>query len=104
MTLAARRRAKIVDKARGLETGQRNEGKGYAGKNRGGGGWYQGDTDEERPKGKGKKGKQGGKGNAWSGQSKESWKWKNYQDWQPRQENNKNEKGKEDKNKKEGSA
>lgn len=102
MTLAARRHAKIVDKAKGVEPWTRQEGKGKGGKPRGSVGWGQ-DYYGEGPspgKGKGKKGKSGGKGYSWTQKNRETWKPKNewHKDATPP------EKGKDDKGRKEGTG
>lgn len=103
VTLAARRHAKVVDKAKGVDSLQKSDGKWGGGKGRGGSGWPQNENFEERPKSKGKKGK-GGKGGSWNTQTKESWRWKNYQDWTPKQEAQKQNKGKDDGGKKDSST
>eukprot|EP00438_Fugacium_kawagutii_P024163 Skav223372 [mRNA] locus=scaffold1536:202538:204418:+ [translate_table: standard] len=100
LTLAARKHARIIDKAKGVEAPPKQDGKWNSGKGKGGSSWYYGDSYEERGRSKGKKGK-GGRGNSWNAQ-KESWKYKNYSEWNPKQEANK-DKGK-DTGKKEGAA
>lgn len=95
MTLAARRHAKIVDKAKGLESWPRQDGKWNSGKGRGGSSWQTGDHGEESGKGKNKKGKGGGKRYSWTEKAKESWRYRQQNQWQKEQP----EKGKDDKTK-----
>ena len=74
MTLAARRHARVIEKARGSEswkgkgTGSRSS---WGGRGRGDWTWH---SPEEGKKGKGKKGKPGkGKNGTWTGKTQQSW-------------------------------
>lgn len=93
MTLAARRHAKIIDKAKGHATGSRNDGKWNQGKGKGGGGWNQADYGEDAGKGKGRKGNWSGKGGSWTQKQRESWKFRQNNNWQ--KDTPKADKGKE---------
>ena len=74
LTLAARRHARVIEKARGVDPWKSKGGGGRnSWGNKGRGDWHW-TSPEEGDKSKGKKGKSGkGKGGTWNGKTKESW-------------------------------
>ena len=74
MTLAARRHARVIEKARGNESWKgkgSGSGSSWGGRGRGDWTWR---SPEEGERGKGKKGKAGkGKNGTWTGKTQQSW-------------------------------